>query len=186
MPPQNLRGWLSIAFKTNFPTKPDMFSVLPLMPAIPKLCIRLFMVALIGIRQCTAIGCWCACSNVFPALPEAKEIRQLLEQNLTQENIAAEVRYFSQPLNRSFERTYGWAWLLKLAEELHDWPDTDAMRWCANLQPLADLLVQRYQDFLSRQTYPIRTGGTQYCFWSGICHRLWPSRGRQQFCLFDH
>jgi pimeloyl-ACP methyl ester carboxylesterase len=94
----------------------------------------------------------------FPALPEAKEIRQLLEQNLTQENIAAEVRYFSQPLNRSFERTYGWAWLLKLAEELHDWPDTDAMRWCANLQPLADLLVQRYQDFLPRQTYPIRTG----------------------------
>ncbi|MBN1543493.1 DUF2891 family protein [candidate division KSB1 bacterium] len=94
----------------------------------------------------------------FPDLPKATAIRQVLNHNLTKEKIEAEAAYFSQPNRLSFERTYGWAWLLKLAEELHGWQDPDALAWSANLQPLADLLVQRYRDFLPRQTYPIRTG----------------------------
>jgi hypothetical protein len=63
-----------------------------------------------------------------------------------------------QPNRQSFERTYGWAWALKLAEELHQWNDSDGKKWAANLQPLAETLSKSYRTFLPKQTYPIRTG----------------------------
>ena len=94
----------------------------------------------------------------FPGMPEAAQIRSALDANLTVENIQAEVAYMKQPNRQSFERTYGWAWALKLAEELHTWNDADGKRWSSNLQPLADLLGKSYRNFLPKQTYPIRTG----------------------------
>lgn len=94
----------------------------------------------------------------FPDLPEAQGIRDALDRNLTADNVRAEVAYLDQPNRKSFERTYGWAWLLKLAEALHGWNDADAARWSKNLAPLAQAIVARYEDFLPRQTYPIRTG----------------------------
>ena len=50
-------------------------------------------------------------------------IRNLLSNHLSSENIITEVNYFNNAGNQSFERTYGWAWILKLAEELHVWDD---------------------------------------------------------------
>jgi hypothetical protein len=96
--------------------------------------------------------------RLFPELPEKQRIRAALAENLTAKNLQAEADYFSQPNRRSFERTYGWAWLLKLAEELHTWDDADARRWSQNLKPLVDTIVDRYLAFLPKQTYPIRTG----------------------------
>jgi hypothetical protein len=92
------------------------------------------------------------------SMPEALEIRAALDKNLTQENILAEAVYFQQKGRASFERTYGWAWLLKLAEELHDWTDRDGQRWSQNLRPLVAAVVDKYLEFLPKQTYPIRTG----------------------------
>jgi DUF2891 family protein len=94
----------------------------------------------------------------FPKLPESKEIRNVLAQHLTAKNLFAEADYFKEPNRQSFERTYGWAWLLKLAEELYDWDDPDAKVWSKNLQPLSDVIVERYLAFLPKQTYPIRSG----------------------------
>jgi hypothetical protein len=96
--------------------------------------------------------------RTFPDLPEKKQIRTVLGQHLTAKNLQAETDYFKQPNRASFERMYGWAWLLKLAEELHGWDDPDAKAWSKNLQPLADELVARYLAFLPKQTYPIRSG----------------------------
>ena len=96
--------------------------------------------------------------KTYPNLPEAAQIRSALNANLTAANIQAEVAYMRQPNRQSFERTYGWAWALKLAEELQTWNDADGKRWSSNLQPLADLLAQSYRTFLPKQTYPIRTG----------------------------
>jgi len=96
--------------------------------------------------------------KLFPELPEAAEIRGTLEGLLTQENIAAEVSYLDAPNRASFERTYGWAWLLKLAEELEGWDDEDGRRWAGNLRPLADAVVALYEGFLPKQDYPIRRG----------------------------
>ena len=96
--------------------------------------------------------------KMFPDLPEAPAIRHGLGENITSQNVAVEVAYLGQKSRKSFERTYGWAWLLKLAEELHGWDDVDGRAWAENLQPLADAIVERYLDFLPRQTYPIRVG----------------------------
>ena len=96
--------------------------------------------------------------RLFPALPEARDIRATLDANLSAKNIANEVAYLGQPNRASFERTYGWAWLLKLAEELRDWNDEDGKSWSRNLQPLAEALAEKYLSFLPKQTYPIRTG----------------------------
>ncbi|HHM21580.1 MAG TPA: DUF2891 domain-containing protein, partial [Bacteroidetes bacterium] len=93
----------------------------------------------------------------FPDLPEASEIRRTLEQNLTAKNIAAEVDYFKKE-SKSWERMYGWAWLLKLADELFTWNDPDARQWYKHLEPLTNAIVERYLRFLPVQTYPVRTG----------------------------
>ena len=56
--------------------------------------------------------------RLFPYLPERQRIRAVLAENLTAKNLQSEADYFTQPNHKSFERTYGWAWLLKLAGEL--------------------------------------------------------------------
>ena len=94
----------------------------------------------------------------YPGLARGAEIRAVLDENLTPVRIAAEVAYLGQGNRRSFERTYGWAWLLKLTAELRTWDDPAAVRWVTALQPLADELVKQFQGFLPKQTYPIRTG----------------------------
>jgi hypothetical protein len=96
--------------------------------------------------------------RVFPQLPEKEQIRAALAEHLTAKNLQIEADYFAQPNRKSFERTYGWAWLLKLAEELHIWDDPDAKQWSRNLKPLVDTIVAGYLAFLPKQTYPIRTG----------------------------
>ena len=96
--------------------------------------------------------------KMFPNMPEARAIRDALDANLTEKNIDGEVAYLKQANRASFERTYGWAWLLKLAEELRGWNDDDGKRWAKNLQPLAEGLVEKYLAFLPKQNYPIRTG----------------------------
>lgn len=94
----------------------------------------------------------------FPELPEAGQIRSTLNGLYTVEKMETEIAYLGQPSRASFERTYGWAWLLKLSEELHSWDDPDGARWREILQPLADAFAQRYLDFLPKQDYPIRRG----------------------------
>jgi len=96
--------------------------------------------------------------KLFPNMPEAEEIRIAIETNLTSKNIQQEIYYLNQKSRRSFERTYGWAWLLKLADELLDWDDPQGKNWSQILKPLAETFVQRYLEFLPKQTYPIRTG----------------------------
>jgi hypothetical protein len=96
--------------------------------------------------------------KLFPDLPEAAAIRKALSRNLTAENILKEVEYFNQPQNKSFERMYGWAWLLKLVEELYGWEDEEGQLWLKNLAPLEQVIVKLYLDFLPKQTYAIRTG----------------------------
>jgi hypothetical protein len=96
--------------------------------------------------------------EAFPDLPETVEIRRTLDADLSAANLGTEAAYLARPGSASFERMYGWAWLLKLAEELHGWDDPDGRRWAANLQPLADAIVARYLAFLPKQVYPIRRG----------------------------
>ncbi len=94
----------------------------------------------------------------FPALENRDEIQQKLLQNISKENIEQELLYFEGKHNKSFERTYGWAWVLKLAEELHTWDSLFAKELESNLQPLTDLIVEKYFEFLPKLNYPVRVG----------------------------
>ena len=94
----------------------------------------------------------------FPDLDHRDEIQQKLLQNISKENIEQEVLYFEGQHNKSFERTYGWAWLLKLAEELYTWDSDVARQLESNLQPLTDLIINKYIEFLPKLNYPIRVG----------------------------
>src|SRR5690606_40992917 len=68
--------------------------------------------------------------------------------DLTAENIAIEVAFFHDPNNRSFERTYGWAWLLKLSEALHFANEPRLKALEAHLQPLTDLKSEEHTSEL--------------------------------------
>jgi hypothetical protein len=94
----------------------------------------------------------------FPEIDKAHSIKQKLLQNISKKNIEREVTYFKGKHNKNHERTYGWAWLLKLAEELHTWDDETARILEINLQPLTDLIIEKYIEFLPKLNYPLRVG----------------------------
>jgi hypothetical protein len=90
----------------------------------------------------------------FPALPEADRIRQHFDVAFTQENVATELAHLARPLSGTFERPYGWAWLLMLASELQSHQNA----WARALRPLATAFSQRFLAFLPKATYPVRSG----------------------------
>ncbi len=96
--------------------------------------------------------------KLFPDIDNSEALKNKLLQNMSKENILKEVEYFHGKHNKSYERTYGWAWLLKLTEELHTWDDATARQLEENLQPLTDLIVEKYIEFLPKLNYPIRIG----------------------------
>jgi hypothetical protein len=96
--------------------------------------------------------------KMFPEIKEADEIRRKLLENISAANILAEVAYFNRTEESSYERSYGWGWLLKLAEELHTWDDPMARELEQNLQALTELIVERFKSFLPKLVYPIRVG----------------------------
>ncbi len=94
----------------------------------------------------------------FSDLKKSEAIREELRESLSRENIMAEVDYFRNKEEASFERTYGWAWLLKLAGEIHTWDDPLARELEGNLQPLTSLIEEKFKEFLPKLNYPIRVG----------------------------
>jgi hypothetical protein len=97
-------------------------------------------------------------AKAYPDLKDHNKIMTGLSQHITKENIEGEIKYFDHEYNKSFERMYGWAWLYKLAEELHSWDDPRAKELEQNLQPLMDLIVEKTKEFLPKLHYPIRVG----------------------------
>ncbi|WP_420155480.1 DUF2891 domain-containing protein [Siphonobacter sp.] len=97
--------------------------------------------------------------KTFPTLPEQSAIRAVLDSSFQASRLQAEAAYFdTYKLAKGFERTYGWAWLLKLDEELQTWNDPQAKVWHQNLQPLTAKILTLWKNFLPKQTYPNRTG----------------------------
>lgn len=94
-----------------------------------------------------------------PNLSVAKDIENILDNSFKKENLQIEADYFTKyQLTGTFERTYGWAWLLKLGEELATWNHPKAKIWHENLKPLTDKILTSWKTFLPKQTYPNRTG----------------------------
>lgn len=91
---------------------------------------------------------------------DAASIEAHFDSRITAAAVEGEVRYFTAPGRASFERPYGWGWLLKLALELdrlaRERPRARA--WADAISPLARLLAQRFVDYLARADYAVRAG----------------------------
>lgn len=96
--------------------------------------------------------------KLYPEMPENATIRTVLNESFQPERMIAEAQYFDLAHAKSWERTYGWAWLLKMDEELVGWNDPDAQKWHQAMQPLTQKIVNLWMSFLPKQTYPNRTG----------------------------
>ncbi len=94
----------------------------------------------------------------FPEFSHRNDILRKLNANITRENILQEVAYFDDEHNKDYERPYGWAWLLKLDEALLEWNSPDALALHENLQPLVNLVADKFIEFLDKLNYPIRVG----------------------------
>ena len=94
------------------------------------------------------------------AAPELeKKIRASLAKRFTKANFEREAAFFERPHTKSFERPYGWAWLLRLSQELHAFGDDEEVaRWREAIRPLENTIVRRYMTYLPKLTWPIRSG----------------------------
>lgn len=97
-------------------------------------------------------------AHLFPDAPFAARAREVLEQNLSAENIRREVAYLEGPGRASFERPYGLAWLLQLGAELREQDDPAAGALARNLEPLERATVERLSTWLPKLTHPVRSG----------------------------
>lgn len=86
--------------------------------------------------------------RLYPQSAESKAVTALFASSFTAEKVAGERDFLLRPGNQGFERPYGWGWLLKLVAE-DDIPQ---------LQPLADVIVDRLHAYLPKLTYPVRLG----------------------------
>jgi hypothetical protein len=83
---------------------------------------------------------------MFPDLPTAPAIRQKLNDHFGAPNVAGDLEFMRGA--GTFELPYGYAWLLRLQYELRSWPDSDATRWAANIQPMATYMSERMISYL--------------------------------------
>ncbi len=120
------------------------------------------------------------CLRLQPDGALATAIAAQLDARLTAANLAGECAYFAAPGRASFERPYGWGWLLRLQAELDgllaDSSPTSsatpsgarsiatsaspaaAQRWRDAVAPLATQLAERFVAWLPRAEYPVRAG----------------------------
>ena len=59
--------------------------------------------------------------KAFPNVAGHEQAKVILQRHITPANIAIDINYLRD--NKSWERPYGWAWLLKLMLELKTWDD---------------------------------------------------------------
>jgi hypothetical protein len=94
----------------------------------------------------------------YPEISYRNIILSKLDKNLSEEKLNKEYEFFKQEFTKGFERTYGWAWLMKLYSELLSWDFDKAQIWAANMKPLVNLLSERTILFLDKLSTPLRPG----------------------------
>jgi hypothetical protein len=92
--------------------------------------------------------------RLYPVSRIAAAIADALDEHLAAEAVRRELAYFDSPAGRTFERPYGWAWLLELqAEALRA-----QGRWARALRPLGEEIASRMTQYVAAAPYPVRSG----------------------------
>jgi hypothetical protein len=89
--------------------------------------------------------------RLYPSLKQDAE--PVLNAHFTSAAISKELASFDGPGGATFERPYGWAWLLELQAEL-----IRIGRWHDAAAPLAAELARRFEKYLRTSPYPVRAG----------------------------
>jgi hypothetical protein len=98
--------------------------------------------------------------RMHPGLAVADRIATCLADRLTPERLDRERAYVAGPAGATFERPYGWAWLLELRAELERLAAVDhrGRGWADAVDPLAGEIASRLVAFSRGAAYPIRSG----------------------------
>ena len=88
--------------------------------------------------------------------PDEAAIVDSIDDRLTAANVERECDVFdAEP---TFEKAYGWGWLLHLAAELDRWDDPRGDAWYAALSPLEDTIVDLVRSEFLTDERPFRVG----------------------------
>lgn len=90
----------------------------------------------------------------FPEAAFAGAARAALARSLSAENLRREAVYMQAPGRATFERPYGLAWLLTLAQELREMKSPHG----AAMEPLERAAVERLMGWLPKLSHPVRSG----------------------------
>ncbi|HKU03406.1 MAG TPA: DUF2891 family protein, partial [Arthrobacter sp.] len=83
--------------------------------------------------------------------------------------------------NPSWERPYGWAWLMRLAATCAASPDPQLREWGTALDPLVDAVVELSVAWMAKAQYPVRHGlHTNAAFGVGYMLDAFRSLGRAE------
>jgi hypothetical protein len=96
--------------------------------------------------------------NWHPNSTEAKAISLWFDRQFASGQARQELGYFEKYQKTTWERPYGWAWLLKLYAELAVCAHPHAQTWRAELRPLADYLADALFDHFKSAPAPVRHG----------------------------
>ncbi|WP_400158341.1 DUF2891 family protein [Arthrobacter sp. BPSS-3] len=106
-------------------------------------------------------------------------LRRVLAANLTPENLAVEGAYLQA--NPSWERPYGWAWLVRLAATAITAEDAQVREWGAALEPLVDIVASLVADWTAKAEFPVRHGlHTNAAFGLGLMLDAFRALGRDR------
>jgi len=94
--------------------------------------------------------------RLFPESPVAARIDALFAREITEAAALTERDWIARKENAGWERPYGWAWALMLVAELR--LGEDGALYAERLQPMADVIVRRFEAYLPKLTYAVRSG----------------------------
>ena len=98
-------------------------------------------------------GHWLLVSLIkqFPQMPEADSVLHKLQRHLTAKNMQTELALFKGD-NKTFERPYGWAWLLQLQNELLTWNTLEGKhneQQCSTIGPIPIISMDYISKYLA-------------------------------------
>ncbi|MBT1001920.1 DUF2891 family protein [Paenarthrobacter sp. DKR-5] len=83
-------------------------------------------------------------------------LRRALGGNLTAEKLAAEAEYLQA--HPTWERPYGWAWLVRLAATCSASTDEEIRGWGRALEPAVDVVAALVTEWTAKADWPVRHG----------------------------
>lgn len=101
---------------------------------------------------------WCLIRQLrlFDEHPRREEMTAAIETHLTPDAIEQEAQYLNS--HRTFEKPYGWAWLLRLATELALWEEPPGPTLRETLRPLTSAVHSLVETEFLTQERPFRVG----------------------------